>query len=135
MFRRQPDVTKTDTLIGEGTTFEGQINTQASIRIEGRVMGDITCKGDVTIGEKALIESNISARNITIAGEVRGDVSATGRLAITSSGRLIGDAVAAALIIEEGGRFSGTSRMAETETTSKTSRRTQDESTSETQAL
>ncbi len=112
MFKsKQPDLSKTDTLLGEGTAFEGRIKSKASIRIEGRVVGDIQCEGDLTVGEKAMVESNILARNITIAGKVKGDVTADSKLAITSSGQLFGNATSAAFTIEEGGIFTGSSRM------------------------
>jgi len=105
------DVSKTDTLVGEGTTFEGKIVSQASIRIEGRVIGDILCDGDLTIGEKAVVESNVKARNITIAGEVQGDVVAMNKLSITASGKLFGNIESSAFTIEAGGIFTGTSHM------------------------
>jgi cytoskeletal protein CcmA (bactofilin family) len=40
---------------------------------------------------------------VTIAGTVRGDVVARGRLEITKTGRLEGDAVAESLSVQEGG--------------------------------
>lgn len=120
MFKsKQPDVTKTDTLIGEGTTFEGKITSQASIRIEGRVIGDIVCQGDLTVGEGAEIQSNVQARNITIAGQINGDVTAAHKLAITASGKLFGNATSDTFTIEEGGIFTGSSMMKQSESTSK----------------
>lgn len=111
VIKKKPDVSKTDTLVGEGTIFEGKIVSQASVRIEGRVIGDIVCDGDLTIGEKAFVESNISARNITIAGQVQGNVQAQQLLAITSTGKLLGNASSAAFTIDAGGIFTGTSHM------------------------
>ena len=52
-----------------------------------------------------MVESNILARNITIAGKVKGDVTADSKLAITSSGQLFGNATSAAFTIEEGGIY------------------------------
>ncbi len=112
MFRsRTPDLTKTDTLIGEGTIIEGNLKSQASIHIEGHVNGDISCDGDLTIGEQAVVKSNIEARHITIAGHVEGDVRARGKLSITTSGRLFGNVTCTSFTIEEGGTFIGHSTM------------------------
>jgi len=105
------DPATTDTLIGEGTVFEGKIKSEASIRIEGQITGDIDSVGDVTVGEKGTAKSNISARNITIAGTVHGNVTAKELLKIMKTGRLFGNSVAQSLIIEEGGFFQGNSRM------------------------
>lgn len=115
------DPDTTDTLIGEGSVFEGKIKSAAGIRIEGEVVGDIDCEGDVTIGEKGSARSNIVARNIIIAGTVNGDVQAKSKLTITSKGKLHGNLTAASLIIEEGSVFEGTSRMESTSTNASTS--------------
>lgn len=111
MFKSKINVAKTDTLLGENTIIEGTIRSQASMRIEGRVVGEVRCDGDLTVGEKANVESHITGRNVTIAGKVKGDVTASGKLAITSTGQLIGNVSAASLTIEEGAVFSGTSMM------------------------
>src|SRR5690554_1819312 len=104
-----PDTT--DTLIGEGTVFDGNINSEASIRIEGTVTGDIVCKGDVTIGDAGNAKSSISARSVVIAGMVRGNVTTTDKLTITASGQLHGNTTSKTLIIDDGGVFMGSSKM------------------------
>ncbi|MEW9702115.1 polymer-forming cytoskeletal protein [Paenibacillus sp. SI8] len=101
----------TDTLIGEGTSFEGRIKSEASLRIEGSITGDIECLGDVIIGEHGSVKSNISARDVILAGTVQGNVVTKGKLTITSTGSLNGNITAASFIIEEGGLFQGTSKM------------------------
>jgi cytoskeletal protein CcmA (bactofilin family) len=105
------DPNTTDTLIGEGTTFEGNIKSEASIRVEGNITGDIVCKGDVTIGDNGDAKSSISARNVIIAGIVRGNVTTTEKLTITSTGKLHGNTSSKTLIIDDGGVFLGNSKM------------------------
>lgn len=105
------NLSTTDTLIGEGSVFEGRIKSEASIRIEGHITGDIECAGDVTIGEKGVAKSNISARDVILAGSLHGNVITKGKLTITSTGSLHGNTSAASLIINEGGIFQGSSKM------------------------
>ncbi|RUS48728.1 polymer-forming cytoskeletal protein [Cohnella sp. AR92] len=109
--KSKPDPSKTDTLIGEGSVFEGKITSHASIRLEGEIIGDIECEGDVTIGEKGSAHSNITARNVFLAGTITGNVTAKGKLLIKESGVLHGDLQAQELAVEPGGVFRGTSRM------------------------
>lgn len=104
------NITTTDTLIGEGTVFDGKIKSEASIRIEGTITGDIQCAGDVAVGEKGVVKSHISARDVIIAGSVHGNVTSKGKVTITSKGKLYGNAVANSLVIDEGGIFQGTSK-------------------------
>lgn len=112
MFKaKRVDVSATDTLIGEGSVFEGNIKSEASLRVEGQMIGDIDCAGDVTIGESGKANSNIAARNIVIAGTVHGNVTTRGTLTLTGTGRLYGNTCAQSLVVSEGAIFQGTSRM------------------------
>jgi cytoskeletal protein CcmA (bactofilin family) len=114
MFKKKKDFMNpntTDTLIGEGTTFEGRIKSEASIRIEGGITGDIECAGDVIIGEHGVVKSNITARDVVLAGSMQGNIITKGKLTITSTGSLQGNISSASIIIEEGGLFQGNSKM------------------------
>jgi cytoskeletal protein CcmA (bactofilin family) len=105
------DLHTTDTLIGEGTLFEGKIKSEASIRIEGQITGDVDCAGDVTIGEHGNVKSNVIARNVILAGTVNGNIICKGKLTIHSTGKLYGNTTAQSLVIAEGGLFQGASKM------------------------
>jgi cytoskeletal protein CcmA (bactofilin family) len=109
--KKQMNPNITDTLVGEGSQFEGRIKSEASLRIEGMVTGDMECTGDVTVGEHGVVKSNIIARNIIIAGTVHGNIMTKGFLKITVTGKLYGNTTAASLMIDEGGIFQGTSKM------------------------
>lgn len=105
------DPNTTDTLIGEGSVFEGNIKSEATIRVEGQITGDITCSGDVIISEKGVVKSDIIARNVVIAGKVYGEITAQEKISIIASGQLYGNLYTQSFTIEEGGVFEGTSKM------------------------
>ena len=130
MFKKKGKINpnSTDTLVGEGTVFEGRIKSEASLRIEGHITGDIECLGDVTIGENGLAKSNINARHVTVAGVVTGNISTKGTLSITSSGQVFGNTTSHSLIIAEGGIFQGQSKMVQDSPNQKAERET-DQST------
>lgn len=109
--KQKMDPGSTDTLIGEGSSFEGTLRSQASIRLEGEIAGDIECAGDVIIGEKGSARSNVTARNVVLAGTVHGNIQASGTLTIKGSGKLYGNLTVRELLIEAGGIFHGNSRM------------------------
>src|SRR5690606_36796174 len=109
--KKRMNPNSTDTLIGEGSVFEGRIRSEASLRVEGQITGDIDCKGDVTVGEGGHARSNINARHVTIAGTVNGNITTKGVMTITATGKLYGNVTANSLIIAEGGVFEGQSRM------------------------
>lgn len=100
-----------DTIISSRITIEGNLRGEGSIRTDGLIEGDVDLKGDLVIGEKGAIKGNIRVDNVLIAGKVEGYVNARGRAEILASGEVQGDITSQALVIEEGGCFTGTSRM------------------------
>ncbi|WP_029192313.1 bactofilin family protein [Paenibacillus harenae] len=111
MFKENKRHDATDTLIGQGTLGEGKMVCESNLRIEGEFRGEIECNGDVIIGEIGIVRSNITARDITVAGKVFGDIVTKGRLVITASGHLTGNITAATLIVQDGGKINGNCLM------------------------
>ncbi|WP_025715862.1 bactofilin family protein [Paenibacillus sp. 1-18] len=101
----------TDTLLANGTSFEGTVEAEANIRIDGQFQGDICSSRTVIIGETAVVRSDIMARDVVLAGKVFGSITTEERLTITPTGELYGNAAAAALVILEGGVLDGTCQM------------------------
>ena len=110
MFKENRKWSASDTLIGQGTTAEGTLSCQASLRIEGEYRGDIQCLADVIVGESGIVRSNISAKDITISGKVYGDITTTGRLTIMSTGLLQGSAAVGSLIVQDGAASAAAAR-------------------------
>ena len=110
-----------DTIIGKETVIEGKIKLPTSIRVDGKIYGEVDCSGDVFIGKSGYVEPTIKAKNITIAGEVKGDVYTTEKVYIQPNGSLTGSATTKGIIVEDGGIFNGKStiELKETKTTSK----------------
>ena len=100
-------------LVGAGTVFEGKLRTPGSIRIEGKVIGDVTASQNMVIGIAGEIEGTITAKSITIGGKVRGTVIAYDKLVFESKAVVKGDIRAAKLVIDEGASFDGKCVMAE----------------------
>src|SRR5690625_4447730 len=109
--KQKQDYGTIDTIISSMTTIEGKIIHPKSLRIDGKLIGEISCEGDVYIGKEATAEPYIQAKNLYISGEVKGDVSVTGKIYLKSTGILNGTITSNGLIIEEGGIFSGTSNI------------------------
>lgn len=102
---------KLDTIIGKGTTFEGTINAEGTVRLDGRVQGGIIISGNLIVGEEGSVKGNIRTENAFVAGVIEGNVTATCQLHITSTARLIGDITIKSIIIDEGGVFVGNCKI------------------------
>lgn len=110
-----PEQDKVNTLIGLGTEINGTLRANGGIRIDGRVEGEVVNEGDLVVGEEGVLEATVKTRNVTVAGEVRGNIEASGRVEIVATGRLIGDITVNALIIHEGAVFDGNCQMRQAE--------------------
>jgi cytoskeletal protein CcmA (bactofilin family) len=97
--------------LGKNTSFEGKMTFEGMARLDGKFNGEIFSGDVLIIGETALINAEIKAGTIIVNGQVEGNVSATTKLEIHSTGKLHGNIDTPTLVIEEGGLFDGTSKM------------------------
>ena len=100
-------------LIGAGTIFEGKLRTPGSIRVDGRVIGEIVATQAVSVGSSGDIDGNVSAKTVTIGGKIKGSVLAQEKLVFESKAVVRGDIRAARLVIDEGALFDGKCMMSE----------------------
>jgi cytoskeletal protein CcmA (bactofilin family) len=107
--RRKPilDSDPIETVITQGVNVKGNLNIEHDIWIDGSVEGNITSKGNVTLGQNGYVRGKVNARNLAIGGQVLGNVRLEDKLAIFAGGRLLGDAQTKLIAIAEGGIFNG----------------------------
>ena len=91
-----------NSLVGNGTSFKGDLVLNGLLRIDGDFSGTIQSKGKVLIGKKGRVESTIVAKSVVIGGVVKGNIVASEKVVILSSGMLIGNITAPRLIVEDG---------------------------------
>jgi cytoskeletal protein CcmA (bactofilin family) len=102
-----------DTLIGPNTIFEGSIQSDRSVCVEGSIRGRIEAKGEVVVGREGKVEADIYADSIVVGGQVIGNINARSRLEITATGRVTGDVEATTITVAEGGMVDGSFKMME----------------------
>jgi cytoskeletal protein CcmA (bactofilin family) len=107
------NVDKIDTVIGRETEIKGTVNANGIIRIDGKIEGHLVNQGDVVVGEGAFILADVKARHVTVAGEIKGNVTAEGKLEILSTGKVHGNIQVQNLVIGEGAVFKGKSEMSD----------------------
>jgi cytoskeletal protein CcmA (bactofilin family) len=99
------------TVLGLDDVLSGKLQLKSGGQILGNFSGQVESAGDLWIGAEAHVEADIRGDRVTIAGFVRGNIVASSRLKITSSGRLEGDAKVGALVVQEGGVHHGVIRV------------------------
>ena len=102
-------------IIGEGSVLKGNLNTSGNVRLEGKVIGDLSSTSKVACGETSVVDGNVIADNAEIAGKVTGKVIVTELLILKSTASIHGDISTNNLIIESGANFNGACSMGKEE--------------------
>ncbi len=98
--------------IGQSLTIKGEVSGSEDLTVEGRVEGKIDLKDhNLTIGQNGRVEAEIHAKNITIIGEVTGNVAADEKVDLTDTARLMGDIRAPRISVSDGAQFKGSVDM------------------------
>jgi cytoskeletal protein CcmA (bactofilin family) len=101
------------TKISSGTTVRGDILSPGAAMIDGKVEGSVSAQGDVQIGAKGEVVGEIEARNVTVAGRVKGKLYADDKAQLLSGAYVDGDIHAQSLKIEDSVYFHGGCNMGE----------------------
>lgn len=110
--RKEKNTETISTLLGAGTSVEGTLEFRDTIRLDGQVRGKIISpSGTLIIGEKALIEAEVSVGTVIIKGTVNGRVEAQDRVEIYAPARVNGDVVTPSIAIDAGVVFNGQCTM------------------------
>ena len=88
-------------------TVSGDLETDGALRIDGRLEGTILRADLIVVGEGASIVGDINAREVIVGGSVTGNIFASQRTELQSTGIVAGDIRSAAILIHEGGVVQG----------------------------
>jgi len=95
------------TVIGADAVFKGELSFEKGVRVDGRIEGKITTKGQLAISQAGKLQADVVAGNIVVEGEVKGNLQSGGRIDLRQTARLQGDIVATKMLVAEGACFSG----------------------------
>lgn len=94
-------------VVDEHLTVRGELETQGSIRVDGRVEGTSHRIDTLVIGPKGMVVGDVEAREVVVAGTLVGHVRATSRIEIQAKATVRGDVTAGAMLLHEGGVIQG----------------------------
>ncbi len=96
-----------ESLIAADVTIEGKIEGAGHVRIAGRFKGDVHVQGNLTIESGAHVTGQVRAKQVTVAGELHGNIDGASRVEILDTGVLVGDVKAGSLTVAAGSRMRG----------------------------
>jgi len=100
-----------DTIIGANVEIKGSLHNRGPIHVHGKVVGDIVSDSIVVVGETAMVNGPITARQVDISGQVHGSITAEEQIELQPKSLVKGDLTTNRLSIKPGATFVGTSQM------------------------
>jgi cytoskeletal protein CcmA (bactofilin family) len=109
--RRQPVPTAAATpgysVLDAQLAVVGDLETEGTLRIDGKLRGSIRRADLVILGATAEIEGDVVAREVIVAGAVIGNIDAAERAEVQATAVVTGDISTGAVLIHEGGAVRG----------------------------
>ena len=103
---KPPPPGQVETVIGPTTNFEGAVQNDGGLRVEGIFEGSVETGGNLIVSEEAKVIADIVAYNVSVAGSIKGNVKAN-RVEVLSTGRVWGDISVKSFLVDEGGFIRG----------------------------
>lgn len=94
-------------LVAQGTTISGDLKVTENTRVDGRIVGDLSCRKKLVMGVHARVEGNVEASEAVVMGEVLGSIRIEGTLQLAATARIVGDISADVLVVEIGAQCDG----------------------------
>jgi len=110
MLRRakgHPQVQETVAFLGKGTDFRGVLHFEGTIRVDGRLEGEVFTKDTLIVGASAEIMGNLNVGTLITSGKINGTITATDKAHFMAPGTFTGEVQTPTLHIEEGFIFNG----------------------------
>ena len=98
-------------IIGSSVRITGDIVTSGSIRVDGKVEGNVTAEGNMILGDSGEIKGNVKGKSVSLGGKVEGLVIGLEKVTLEAKSSLLGDITSKTLVIEPGAFFNGKSNM------------------------
>lgn len=95
------------TLISEDCKIGGDITGDCNLMVSGEVVGDCDISGSVTLAENGYWQGALRAADVTVAGQIAGDIVANGRVEIASTANITGTVTGDAIAVAEGAVVEG----------------------------
>jgi len=98
-------------IIGKGIVIKGELHGEEDLVIEGRVEGSIALRKHLIVESTGVVMADVQTENITVKGEMNGNMVASDKVEITAEARVIGDIKAPRVVIDDGARYRGNVEM------------------------
>ena len=103
--------TELNALLGKGSSFEGKLTFEGTVRIDGRFKGQILANDILIIGDEGVVEGEITVGELICSGTVRGVIRTARSAEFLAPGKIEAELFTAQLRVERGVIFDGNIHM------------------------
>ncbi len=107
--RSAPSATRN--VLSSDVEIKGTVKFADDLVVDGKIEGEITSDGNLTVGENARLKAEIKTGTVVVYGKVHGNITATSRVELKASAEVVGDIKTKTLSIEAGAIFVGKSTV------------------------
>lgn len=114
LLARRSGPTSTPTPAGSGYSLldaqlavTGDLDTTGSLRIDGKLEGNVRRADTVVLGVGASMSGDVHAREVVIGGTIIGNVHAFERVELQATAIVTGDIITQTILVQEGGVVNG----------------------------
>ncbi len=97
--------------LGEGTEFKGVLSFQGTVRIDGRLEGEVVGDELLIVGEGGILRANVDVGSLISNGKIEGTIRAKKRIELLASSKVTGKISTPCLVVMEGAALNGTCDM------------------------
>jgi len=102
-----------NTILGKGSVFEGNLVVEHSLRVDGRVKGDIETPDTLVVGKDGEVIGNVKVKALVLGGKLEGTVVASAKIVLEDKSVFRGEMKTNKLVIDEGAIFEGKCSMSD----------------------
>ena len=95
-----------------GSEIHGELRFEDTFRVDGKVFGKVSSKGDLVVGEGGVVDGEVNVGRVYVSGTVKGHIDVERRVEIHSRGRVFAEVTTPSLVVEEGAVLEGVRVMA-----------------------
>ena len=96
-----------NTIIGSSIVIDGEVSGEEDLVVQGTIKGKIMLKENLIVESSGVVEADIETANVTISGQVTGNITASERVELKADGRMVGDVKSPRILIADGASFKG----------------------------
>ena len=101
--------------LGVDATFKGTLSFEGTVRIDGKFEGHVKTSDTLIIGETGEVTADIEAGTVVCKGTIKGNVTASQKIEMHPSSKIIGNVRSPSLSIEVGAKGEGSIDMSNKE--------------------